>query len=109
MRRPSATLSRKSLLTIHKFFVRPLLDYADIISDKLCNETFKGQLETVQCNACLAIIGAIRGTSRERLYRELGLETLNDCRWSFKLFFFHKIIKEFSPSYLQKNLFDLTR
>ena len=97
-------LSRRSLLTIYKSFVRPLLDYADIIYDKPYNESFKEKLETVQYNACLAITGAIRGTSRERLYRELGLETLNNRRWSRKLFFFHKIIKGFSPSYLQKIL-----
>ena len=65
---------------------------------------FKGKLEGVQYNACFAITGAVKGTSRERLYRELGLQTLNDRRWSRKLFFFHKIIKGFSPSYLQKNL-----
>ena len=102
MRRLSVTLSRKSLLTIHKSFVRPLLDYADIIYDKPYNESLKEKLEAVQYNACLAITGAI--TSRERLYRELGLETLNNRRWSCKLFFFHKIIKGFSPSYLQKIL-----
>ena len=34
---------------------------------------------------------------------ELGLETLNDRRWSRK-FCFHKIIKGFSPSYPQKRL-----
>ena len=104
MRRLSMTLSRKILLTIYKSFVRPLLDYADIIYDKPYNESFKEKLEAVQYNACLSITGAIRGTSRERLYSELGLETLNNCRWSRKLFFFYKIIKEFSPSYLQKIL-----
>ena len=46
----------------------------------------------------------MRGTSRERLYLELGLETLNNRRWSRKLFFLHKIIKGFSPSFLQKIL-----
>ena len=65
---------------------------------------FKEKLEAVQYSVCLAITGAIRGTSRERFYRELGLETLNNRRWSRKLFFFHKIIKGFSPSYLQKIL-----
>ena len=64
------TLSRKSLLTICKYFVRELLNYADFIYDKPCNESFKGKLETVQYNACLAITGAITGTSRERLYRK---------------------------------------
>ena len=45
-------------------------------------------LEAVQYNACLAITGSIRGTSCEHLYRELGLETLNNRRCSRKLFFF---------------------
>ena len=40
-------LSRKSLLTIYKSSVRPILDYADIIYDKPCNESFKGKLEIV--------------------------------------------------------------
>ena len=80
MRRLSMTLSRKSLVTIYKSFARPLLDYAGIIYDKPCNETFKEKREAVQYNACLAVTGMIRGTSRERLYRELDLETLNDRR-----------------------------
>ena len=80
MRRLSMTLSRKSLLTIYKSFVRPLLGYADIIYDKPYNELFKEKLEAIQYNVCLAITGTIRGTSRERLYRECGLETLNNRR-----------------------------
>ena len=32
-------------------------------------------METIQYNAALAITGAIRGSSREKLYQELGLET----------------------------------
>ena len=33
-------------------------------------------MESIQCNAALAITDAIRGTSREKLYQELGLESL---------------------------------
>ena len=69
----------------YKNLVRPLLDYVDIIYDKPCNESFKEKLEAVKDNACLAITGAIRGTSREGLYWELGLS-------------------KFFPSYLQKKL-----
>ena len=58
----------------------------------------------VQDNACLAITGAITGISREHLYRELGLETLNDRRWSCKALFFQKIIKGFFPFYLHEIL-----
>ena len=97
------TLPRERLLTIFNSFVRPLLKYADFIYDKPCNDTLKGKLEAVQYNACLAINGAIRGTFWERLYRELGLETLIDHRRSRKLFCFHKIIKGIFPSYLRKN------
>ena len=41
MKRLSLVLSRKSLLTIYKYFVRPNLDYADIFYDKPFNESFK--------------------------------------------------------------------
>ena len=57
---------------------------------------FKGKFETVQYNACLAITGVIRGTFQERLYCELGLETLNERRWSRHFFFFFiKLPKDF--------------
>ena len=45
----------------------------------------------VQYKAALVIIGAIKGTPRDRLYQELGLESLVDSRWCCKLLFFHKI------------------
>ena len=41
-------------------------------------------------------------TSRERLYRELGLESLNDRCWFRKLTFFYKIVKGLFPPYLTK-------
>ena len=47
------------------------------------------------------ITGAIKGTSRDGLYQELGLESLADRRWSRRLFFFYKIIQGLLPSYLQ--------
>ena len=37
--------------------------------------------ESVQHNAALAITGAIPGSSRVKLYQELGLESLHDRRW----------------------------
>ena len=64
MKRLSLTLSRKSLLTIYKFFVRPILDYADIIYDKPFKESFKRKIEMVLYRAALVITGAIKGTSR---------------------------------------------
>ena len=66
-------MPQKSLLTIFKAFLRPLIDYGDIIYDQPQNESFCEKLESVQCKATLAIIGAVQGTSCLKIYQELGL------------------------------------
>ena len=100
MKKLSQILSRKSLLTIYKSFVRPNLDHADIIYDKPLNESFKKKIEMVQYNATLAI----KGTCHDKIHQELGLEYLVERRWSKKIFFLHKIILGLQPSYLQNYL-----
>ena len=42
--------------------------------DQAYNMSFYHKLESIQYDACLAITGAIRGTSKEKIYQELGLE-----------------------------------
>ena len=76
LRNLSNKLPRQALVTIYKAFIRPHLDYGDIVYDKPSNETFINKTEKAQYDAALAITGAIRGTSREKLYAELGLEPL---------------------------------
>ena len=100
MKKLSLTLSRNSLLAICKTFVRPILDYADIIYDKPPTESFKDKLEMVQYSAALVITGAFKGTSLDRIYRELGLESLTERTWSRKIFFFYKILNGLLPVYL---------
>ena len=104
MKKLSLFLSRKTLLTIYKSFVRPNVDYADIIYDESFNESFKTKIEMIQYRAALAITGAIKGTSSDCLNQEIGLESLADIRWSRKIFFFHKIVNRLLPSYLQSYL-----
>ena len=84
-------LPRNSLIRIYKSFIRPHLDYGAIIFDQQENASFCKKIESVQYNAALAITGAIQGTSREKLYKELGLETLKSRRWLKKLCCFYKI------------------
>ena len=69
-------LPRQALLSIYKLFVRPHLNYGDIIYDQPNNESFRQKLESYQYNAALAITGAIRGTSETKIYKELGLESV---------------------------------
>ena len=45
-------------------------------------------IESVQYNAALAITGAIKDSSRERLYQALGLESLSDRRLYRRLVLF---------------------
>ena len=63
------TLPRTSLITIFKSFIRPHLDYGDIIYDRAYNTSFHQNIESIQYNAALAITGAVRRTSREELSR----------------------------------------
>ena len=102
--RLSVTLPRNALLTIYKTFVRPHLDYGDLLYDKPNNENFQNKLEKVQYRACLAITGAIRGTSRTKLYDELGLYSLIKRRWCNKLTFLYKIVNGLLPRYLYSYL-----
>ena len=93
-------LERPTLMTICKAFVRPHVDYGDVIYDEVYNETFHQKLEFIQYNACLALSGTTRGSSREKPYQELGLESLQHLRWYRKLSLFYKIFKENKPVYL---------
>ena len=80
MKKHSLTLSRNNLFSIYKTFVRPSLDYADIIHDKSLTESFKDKLEMVHYNTALAITGAFKDTSRDHIYRHFGLESLAERR-----------------------------
>ena len=52
---------------------------------------FQSKMVKVQYRACLAITGGTQGTSRERLYDELGLHGLVKRRSRNKLVFFTKL------------------
>ena len=59
-------------------------------------------IESVQYNAALAITGCIRGTSRDRIYNELGIMSLYDRRNFRRLVFLYKIKNDLLPNYLNK-------
>ena len=71
------TLSRPSLMTIYKSFIRPHLDHGDIIYDQAYNASFQQKVESVQYNAALAITGVIGETSKEKIFEELAWSLCN--------------------------------
>ena len=64
---------------IYKLYVRPHLDYSNIIYHKHDPEfahDMTERLERIQYSASPAVSGAWRGTNIDRLYEELGWESL---------------------------------
>ena len=101
-------LPRSALIKVYWAFVISYLDYGDIFHDQAYNMSFHHKLESTQYNAYLVITGAIRGASKEKLYKELGLESLQLQRWYRKLGMFHKIYKNKVAQYLLKLITEKT-
>ena len=105
----SKYLPRHTLNELYKLYVRPHLDYGDVIyqiPEKVCDfsqyiilPNLMEKLESVQYSAALAVSGAWRGASREKLYTELGWESLSSRRWSRRLTLFYKFVNNLSPEY----------
>ena len=93
-------IPRNSLLTIYKSFIRPHLDYGDIIYHQPNNGSLCQKIESVQYEAALAITGAIHGTSQTKLYNELGIESMKLSPWFRRLCYFFKIQSSGLPQYL---------
>ena len=79
----------------------PLIDYGDTIYDQPQYVSFCEKLESMQYKAALAKAGAMQ-RSREKIYQELGLESLISRRWYRRLSCMFKIMKEKAPIYLKK-------
>lgn len=67
------TLLKQSLSAIYKYFVRPRLDYGDVIFNQSYKVSFHRKLETSQYNEALAITEAIVGTAKGKLFDEFVL------------------------------------
>ena len=84
MRRLKYDLDRKSLETIYKSFIRPLLEYADVIWDN-CTQQNKNEHQFIQLEAARISTGATKLVSVANLYMETGWETLDTRRSKHKL------------------------
>ena len=60
-----------------------------------------GTLESTQYQAALAVSGAWKGTSCEKIYEELGWESLDHRRMFRRLVQFYKIMSNLTPDYLK--------
>ena len=108
----SIYLPRKTLDQMYKALIRSHLDYCDIIYHIPSVQTQFGvtttdlmeKAERIQYQVALAITGAWQGSSRSKVYEELGWESLSDRRWCRRILQIHKIVSNNTPSYLKDKL-----
>ena len=96
-------LDRKSLETIYIAFIRPILEYADVIWDN-CSQYEKDELEKIQTETARIATGATKLISLSNLYKEICWETLQQRRHNHKLILFYKMVNNLAPTYLSSLL-----
>ena len=91
---------RDVLDQMYKLYVRPHLDYGDVIYH---NQKFyrMSRLESTQCDTALAVSGAWRGTSTDKILEELGWETPAHIIWYRRLCQLYKIVNNSCPEDLR--------
>ena len=99
MRKLKFKLDRRSLQTIYFSFIRPLLEYADVVWDN-CTQYEVNDLEKIQNEAARIVSGATKLVSINSLLLETGWETLSSRRKKHKLQLFFKMQNDLSPAYL---------
>ncbi|MEW8546433.1 MAG: reverse transcriptase domain-containing protein, partial [Candidatus Thiodiazotropha sp.] len=92
-------ISRKSLEQMYISFIRPLLEYCDSVWDNASSES-KKQLDAIHIEAARTITGATKLCGIDRLFSDLGWESLQSRRDKHKLVIFYKIMNGLTPSYL---------
>ena len=93
-------LDRRSLQIMYFSYVRPILEYADIIWDN-CYDYEKESLEKIQIEAGRVVSGATKSCSRAKILFELGWDTLEKRRYIHRMVTFFKMVKNITPQYLR--------
>ena len=103
MRKLKFRLDRKTLKTIYMAFIRPILEYADVV---WCNITKyeEDELEKIQLEAARIVTGTTKLVSTENLYKETGWGTLSSRRRQHKLTLYYKMTNYLTPAYIRSLL-----
>ena len=86
-------LDRDSLNKIYISFVRPFLEYANIVWDN-CAQYEANAIEKIQTEAARIVTGATRLVSLDMLSKEIGWESLRDRRYKHKMCQVYKMIND---------------
>ena len=92
-------MDKKYLQTIYFSFIRPFLEYADVVWDN-CTQQQINKLDKMQIEAGRIVSGTTKLVAIDKLYRELGWLKLSERRKLHKLFLFYKMQNGLAPDYL---------
>ena len=103
LRKMKLILDRKSLEIIYKSFIRPILDYGDILFSN-CSLQEKQDLDKIQTEAARIVTGSTKLVSLDNLSKETGWESLGYRRNKHQLSLMYQIVKKQAPTYLNSTL-----
>ena len=99
----SRNVSSSVLELTYKMYIRPHLDYGDLIYHNQ-SAPMMDKLESIQYQAGLIVSGCWKGTNKIKLVRELGWETLSQRREFRRFVLYYKIKNNMTPGYLKKHI-----
>ena len=105
MRRLMYKVDRESLETIYMSFIRPCLEYGDVLFTN-ANDNDLAKLDAIQLEAMRICIGATARSNINLLYEECRWPHLTDRRTHHCLTMMYKIVNGHVPVYLQELLPD---
>ena len=92
-------LSRKTLEKLYFCFVRPILEYGDVVWHGASHSDLN-KLDIIQVQALRLVSGAPFRSNIDSLYNELGWQNLHERRQQHILVMMFKIINNYAPEYL---------
>ena len=99
MRKLKFKLDRKALEIIYTAFIRPILEYGDVVLDN-CAKYEKEELEKIQHEAARMATGTTRLISINSLYNKIKWDSLQKRRNDHTLSLFFKMKNNLAPTYL---------
>ena len=99
MRSLKFRVSRNSLEKMCFTYIRPLLEYSEVVWDN-CSTATKKQLDAIHVEAARIISGATKLCGIGKLFADLGWESLQARPDKHKLIVFFKILQGLTPNYL---------
>ena len=88
-----------SLETIYLTFIRPILEYADVVWD-ICTNYEKQELDKIQTEAARIVTGATKLVSLHAFFDEVKWEPLAARRMKHRLLLIYTMFNNLSPEYL---------